>query len=165
LAFGASLMVVSSGFEAITKIDWSALSGMGPALLTIAAAGALGLIGSFGLIGMAFSLGALAAVMVVLAPAMSLAAASTKSMAEGVVQLKEAIKGLDTDKLESMANAAERLSVGSAIGSLANAIGGAFGGGKEEKETKIKLEPITINLKMNGRDLQTIIISDTKLSS
>jgi len=158
MAFGASMMVISSGLESMTKIDWNALSGMGPALLTIAAAGALGLIGSFGLLGMTFALMGLAGVMVVLAPAMSLAAASTKSMAEGITQLKEAIKGLDTSKLESLASASERISSGSAIGGIANAISGAFGGGKEEGATTVKIEPITINLKMNGRMIQTEII-------
>lgn len=167
LVFGASMLVVSSGFEAITKIDWSALSGMGPALLTIAAAGALGLVGTFGLIGMAFALGALAAVMVVLAPSMQMAAMSTNSMAEGIGKLKDAIKGLDVEKLNSMADAAERLSTASAIGSLANAVSGAFGGGgnKESKEQTVKIAPITINLKLGGRDLQQILIDDTKLIS
>jgi hypothetical protein len=166
MVFGASMFVVSAGFEAITKIDWSALSGMGPALLTIAAAGALGMVGTFGLLGMSFALGALAAVMVVLAPAMQMAAQSTNSMAEGIGKLKEAVKGLDVDKLNSMANAAERLSTASAVGGLASAVSGMFGGGaKESKEQTVKIAPITINLKMNGRDLQQIIVEDNKLSS
>jgi len=129
--------------------------------MSIAAAGALGLIGSFGLIGMAFSLGALAAVMVVLAPAMSLAATSTEQMAMGIVHLKEAIKGLDTSKLDDLADASERMSVSSAIGGLANTLATLTGSGKAEKS--IKLEPITINLKLNGRDMQTIIVDDTSI--
>jgi hypothetical protein len=166
LVFGASMLVVSKGFESITKIDWSALSAMGPALLTIAAAGALGLVGTFGLIGMSFALGALATVMVVLAPAMQMAAQSTNSMAEGIGKLKEAVKGLDVEKLNSMADAAERLSTASAIGGLANAVSGMFGGGdKGSKEQKIKIEPITINLKMNGRMIQTEIIDANALTT
>jgi len=157
MIFGASMMVISSGLESMSKIDWSGLSAMGPALLTIAAAGALGLIGSFGLIGMTFALMGLAGVMVVLAPAMSLAAASTKSMAEGIVQLKEAIKGLDTSKLESLASASERISTGSAIGGIANAISGALGGGeKGGQTTKVTVDPITINLEFDGKTLRTI---------
>ena len=155
-ALGAGLLMSSAGFSAMAGVDWNSLMNIGPTLLMIAAAGALGLVGSFGIIGMAFSLGALAAVMVVLAPAMSLAAASTKSMAEGITQLKEAIKGLDTSKLESLASASERISTGSAMSGIANAISGALGGGKEEKATKVTVDPITINLQLDGKTLRTI---------
>lgn len=166
MAFGGSLLVASYGFEAVGKIDWSSLSGMGAAILTIASAGALGLVGSFGLIGMSFALGSLAAVMVVLAPAMQMAALSTNSMAEGIGKLKEAVKGLDVEKLNSLAGAAEKLSTGSAISGLANTLAGVLGGGgdKGSQNQKVKIEPITINIKMNGRDLQQIIIEDNKLS-
>jgi hypothetical protein len=165
MVFGASMMVISSGFESITKINWGALSAMGPALLTIAAAGALGVVGTIGLLGMSFALSGLSDVMVVLAPAMQMAAQSTNSMAEGIGKLKEAVKGLDVDKLNSMAGAAERLSTASSIGGLANAVSGMFGGEeKGSKEQKIKIEPITINLKMNGRMIQTEIIEANSLS-
>jgi hypothetical protein len=160
-ALGGGLLVASAGFNAMSGVDWASLSNLGPTVMSIAAAGALGLIGSFGLIGMAFSLGALAAVMVVLAPAMSLAATSTEQMAMGIVHLKEAIKGLDTSKLDDLADASERMSVSSAIGGLANTLATLTGSGKAEKS--IKLEPITINLKLNGRDMQTIIVDDTSI--
>ena len=160
-ALGGGLLVASAGFRAMAGVDWASLMNIGPTVMAIAAAGALGLIGSFGLIGMAVSLGALAAIMVVLAPAMSLAATSTEQMAQGVTHLKEAIKGLDTSKLNDLAEASERMSVSSAIGGLANTLATLTGTGKAEKS--IKLEPITINLKLNGRDLQTIIVDDTSI--
>src|SRR6185369_5481855 len=114
------------------EINWDSFSSMGSALLSILP-GLLGLagIGLFAipsLLLMSFALGSLAAVMSVLAPAMSVASIATHSMASGITELKEAIKGLDTSKLESMADAAERLSVGTAIGGLANAISGFAGG-------------------------------------
>jgi hypothetical protein len=160
-ALGGGLLVASAGFTAMSGVDWASLANLGPTVMAIAAAGALGLIGSFGLIGMAVSLGALAAIMVVLAPAMSLAATSTEQMAQGVMHLKEAIKGLDTSKLNELAEASEKMSVSSAIGGLANTLATLTGTGKAEKS--IKLEPITINLKLNGRDLQTIIVDDTSI--
>jgi hypothetical protein len=167
--FGASLLVAALGFNAMSKIDWASFSGMGSALLAILP-GLIGLagVGLFaipGLVMMSFALGGLAAVMAILAPSMTMAAAATHSMASGVGELKEAVKGLDTSKLESLASSAERLSVSSALGGIANAIGSAIGGGSAEKETKIKLEPITINLKFNGRDMQQVIINDTQLST
>lgn len=160
MVFGASLLVASAGFNAISKIDWSSLSGMGPALLTIAAAGALGLVGSFGILGMAFSLGALASVMVVLAPALQLASISMSSMAEGIQKLNESVKSIDTAKLESLASSSERLSTASAISGLSNVVSGMFGGGKEEKAQKIEIAPIVINLKLNGRQIDEIRIND-----
>lgn len=169
MVFGASLIVAAEGFKAMSTINWDGFYSMGGALMSIVPGllmlGGVGLLAIPGMFLMSLALGGLAAVMVVLAPAMQMAAISTKSMAEGIGQLKEAVKGLDTSKLESMADAAERLSVSTAIGGLASAIGGALGGGKGEKETTVKLEPITINLKLNGRDVQQVIIDDTKLST
>ena len=168
--FGASLLVAAAGFSAMANINWAGFSGMGSALISILP-GILGLagIGIFAipsLLLMSWALGGLAAVMVVLAPAMQMAALSTNSMAEGIGKLKEAVKGIDVDKLNSMASAAERISTASAIGGLVNAVTGIFGGGgKEEKQQSVKIEPITINLKLNGRELQTIQIEDTKLIS
>ncbi|HWY35098.1 MAG TPA: hypothetical protein VNX68_10665, partial [Nitrosopumilaceae archaeon] len=171
MIFGASLSVAAAGFNAMSTVNWAGFSGMGSALLSILP-GILGLagVGLFaipGLLLMSFALGGLAAIMVVLAPAMEMAALSTNSMAEGIGKLKEAVKGIDVDKLNSMASAAERISTASAISGLASAVSGIFGGsaGSQEKEQKIKIEPITINLKLNGRDLQTLQIEDTKLLS
>jgi len=168
MVFGASLLVAASGFKAMTEINWDSFSSMGSALLSILP-GLLGLagIGLFAipsLLLMSFALGSLAAVMSILAPAMSVASMATHSMASGITELKEAIKGLDTSKLESMADAAERLSVGTAIGGLANAISG-FAGGKSEKETTVRIAPIEIELKLDGRTLQKLIIDDTKIIS
>lgn len=164
-ALGGGLLLASSGFLAMSTVNWGSLLNMGPALLTIAAAGALGLVGSFGILGMAFSLGTLASVMVVLAPALQMASNSMNTMAEGIEKLNSAVKSIDTAKLESLASSSERLSTASAIGSLVGAVSGIFGGVKEEKEQKISIQPIQIDLKINGRFLQQLIIDDSKLSA
>ena len=168
MLFGASLLVAASGFNAMSTVDWNGFSGMGSALVSILP-GLLGLagIGLFaipGLLMMSFALGSLAAVMVILAPAMQISAIATNSMAEGIGKLKEAVKGLDVEKLNNMASAAERLSTASAISGLANAV---FGGSSEKGQTEqtVKIAPITINLRLNGREIQNLVIEDTKLVS
>lgn len=171
MVFGASLLVAAAGFNAMATVNWSGFSGMGDALMSILP-GLLGLagVGLFaipGLIMMSFALGGLAAVMVVLAPAMQMAAISTNSMADGITKLKEAVKGLDVDKLNSMANAAERLSTASAISGLANAVTGLFGGGggKEEKQQRVTIEPITINLDMDGATIRKFTVKQQDAQS
>lgn len=160
-ALGTGLLVASAGFNAMSTVDWKSLTNMGGAIMSIAAAGAIGLVGSIGLLGMAATLSVLAGVMVILAPAMSLAATSTEQMARGIIQLKEAIKGLDTDKLNDLADASERMSVSSAIGGLANTLANITGAGKAEQ--KIKIAPIEINLRLNGRTIQELVIDDTSI--
>jgi hypothetical protein len=167
LVFGFALQQIAGSFAEMTKIDWKTFSLMGPALLSavpgLLALGGIGLFALPGLFMMTGVLAGLAMVMVVLAPALSMAAQSMVKMADGIEKLKEAVKGLDTAKLESLSDAAEKLATASAIGALAgaiNAISGGGGGGAG-KPTSVKLEPITINLRLNGRMIQQEIVEST----
>lgn len=167
--FGAAIQEIAGGFELLGGINWAGFMLMGVALMSVVpgllALGGVGIFALPGLFMMTGVLAGLAAVMVVLAPALSMASVSMMQMAEGIEKLKAAVKGLDVDKLESLAGASERMATASAIGGLANAInafvGGGSGGGGAAKEQTMRLEPITINLKLNGRQMQQEIVTST----
>lgn len=167
MLFGAAMNVAAGGFAKMAAIDWNSFGNMGTALMSIVpgllALGGVGLFALPGLFMMTGVLAGLGAVMVVLAPALSMASQSMVKMAEGIDKLKEAVKGLDTAKLEDLSETAEKLASASAINALAGAInsisGGGGGGGKPQT---IKIEPININLKLNGRQLQDIIVTDVQ---
>lgn len=161
LIVGKSFESAAPGFVAMSGVDWGKIGGMGSVLLSLMGAGILGIMGSIGIIGMTMSLGALAGVITILAPALSIASESINSMAIGVERLKSAIKGLDVSTLESLADVSNKMSNTSAISGLANAINGMTGGVGAGKQT-IELKPITVNLKLNGRQLQTIIVEDVQ---
>ena len=166
--FGAAIQEIAGGFQLLSGINWAGFMTMGvalmsvvPGLLMLGGAGIFALPGLFMMTGV---LAGLAAVMVVLAPALSMASVSMIQMADGIERLKNSIKGLDVDKLESLAGASERMATASAIGGLANAINSFVGGGSSggaAKEQTMRLEPITINLKLNGREIQREIVNST----
>jgi len=162
LIVGKSFETAAPGFIAMSSVDWGKIMGAGPALLSLMGAGALGIVGSIGLILLTTTLAGLSLVMTSLAPQLSVAAVSMGLMAEGINKLKAAVSGLDTSKLESLAGISDRLSTASAISGLANMLNSVTGGGGGAgKEQTMKLEPITINLKMNGRMLQQEIVEST----
>jgi hypothetical protein len=166
--FGAAIQEIAGGFTLLGGINWAGFMLMGTALMSVVpgllALGGVGLFALPGLFMMTGVLAGLAAVMVVLAPALSMASTSMIQMADGIDKLKNAVKGLDVDKLESLAGASERMATASAIGGLANAINSFVGGGSNSgggKEQTMRLEPITINLKLNGRQMQQEIVTST----
>jgi hypothetical protein len=166
MIFGFALQTIAGSFAEMNKIDWKTFSLMGPALLSavpgLLALGGIGLFALPGLFLMTGVLAGLAMVMVVLAPALSMASQSMIKMAEGIDKLKEAVKGLDTSKLRELSDTAEKLATASAIGALAGAVNAITGGGGgATKSQTMKLEPITINLKMNGRLIQQEIVDST----
>ena len=165
LGVGAGLVLASQGFSAMANVDWSSLTNMSGALMSISLAGSKGIVGMIGIVGMSMSLGALADVMSVLAITLPIAATAMSQMASSVTELKEAVKGLDVAKLSQLSDASERLSTGSFLSNISGALSNLTGGGKQDNEVKVKLEPITINLQLSGRQIQQIIIDDTKLIS
>lgn len=170
--FGASMLVAAIGFNAMAEVKWDSFGNMGMALLSVVP----GML-AFGLASLVFlnpltliSLGlmtmtlmGLAGVMTVLAPALSIASQSMVTMAAGIEQLAISVDKLDIDKLESLSEASAKMSTASAISGLVTAITG--GGGEGGGETKVKLEPITIDLKLNGRQIQEMIIKDLKYTT
>lgn len=183
LALGAAFLMIGSGIgiaaygladliksfgtlgKSLSDIGSSGLGtlyGLAGGIIALSAAGVSSV---FGIAPLMVTLGALAAVMIVLAPALAVASQSMISMANGVTQLKTAIKGLDTSSLEKLADVSDKLSTASAIQGLIGSISGLAGGnttpGKQEtKEITIKFDPIPLQL--NGRTIQELIMNDTK---
>ena len=177
LIFAGAMMVAGMAFENIAKIDWNGFSSMGPALLSaipgMLAFGIASLmfINPFTLLGLTVMtgvLGGLALIMIPLGDAMVKASEGMGSLAGNMEKLQAATDKLSLEKLQqlrelsdSLAGASAAGAVTGAIAALANAISGGGGkGGAGGGETK----KIEINLKMNGRDLQTVIINDNELT-
>ena len=90
----------------------------------------------------------------------------------GLEKLQAVAKTLNFEKLESLKDLSMSLAVGSSgsggmgdeLAKIAEAIvkmsGGSGGGGKSGGTQKIQ-----VDLKLNGRDLQSIIIDDTEIVS
>ena len=185
IAVGASLLIASIGllaageaFEKLSGINWDGFSGMGTALLSIipgllafslASMMFLNPLTILGIIAMTGTLGALAMVMVPLASSLDLGANGLDRFANGLEKLQKAANNLDFEKLESLRDLSTSLAVGSVGGGvmgdtvdkIAEAIlklsstGGGGGKGGTQK--------IQIDLKLNGRDLQQIIVDDTSI--
>lgn len=163
----------------VSQVDWSSFQTMGDALMGVIPA----LIG-FGFAGLMFinpilmlgmlmmigTLAGLAAVMVPLAETLPAAADGLDRMADGLERLMSAANSLDLEKLEMLRNLSWSMAIGAIGGGLMgdsiNKIAEALakltkmgeGGGKGGGTTKIQ-----VDLKLNGRDLQSIIIDDTEI--
>lgn len=171
-----ALIIFAKGMEALAKIDWAALSGVGPALMSM-----VGPLMLFALAGMAFAnpitmlgmllmVGVLASVALVLIPlamALEMGAKGLDSMASGVMKLSDSLQKLDFEKLDKlkefsseMADAASGSAIVEAMDKLASAmgaVGGKGGGGTSGGGTKT----LVVQLKMpNGRILEEHIIKD-----
>lgn len=181
LLFGAvGLMAIAAAAMVASQVDWSAFALMGDALLGIVP----GLLG-FGFAGLMFlnpilllgmllmigNLGMLAMVMVPLAESLTTGADGLDRFADGLTKLQAAANSLDLEKLEmlkdlswSMAMAGmmgggmgdQIQKIAEALAALTKTSAGGGGGGTKK---------IEINLKMNGRDIQNIIVDDTSIVS
>jgi len=173
------LMGIAVAATMVSAVDWTAFSKMGDALLGIVP----GLIG-FGFAGLMFlnpilllgmlmmigTLSGLAAVMAPLGETLPAAADGLDRMAEGLERLMSATSSLDLEKLEMLRNLSWSMAIGAIGGGLMgdsiNKIAEALaklskvgeGGGKSGGTQKIQ-----IDLKLNGRDLQSIIVDDTTI--
>ncbi len=174
------LLAIANIAQAVTAIDWSAFSAMGNALLSVVP----GLLG-FSLAGLMFAnpmtmigmlmmmgtLSGLTLIMVPLASALEIAANSIDRFAEGLEKLQAVAANLDFERLEALKDLSMSMAVGSSGGGLGDSINkiaealanlSNTGKGGEGKGGAQKFE---INLKINGRELQKIIIKDTDIIS
>jgi len=173
------LMALGVAAQALSGIDWTTFSGIGPALSSLS----LGLI-AFSLAGLVFAnpitllgmllmignLGMLAAIMAPLSLSLNSGADGLERFSDGLTKLQAAANSLDFERLEAL----KELSVGMASGSgggiggeiqkiaealaaLTNNSGGNGKGGGNKK--------IEIDLKLNGRRVQEILIDDTSIVS
>lgn len=181
VAVGAALMVAAGGlllaaeaFKGLADIDWGGFSQMGDALLSVIpgllgfSVAAMAFLNPFAILGLLTMIGllsGLAAVMEPLAEFMVTAADGMDRFSEGLERLNAAVAALDMDRIQDLADISEGLANAAAMGNLAAAMqelstnmGSANGGGGAGGERKI-----TINLKLNGRDIQNYIVEDNEL--
>lgn len=133
----------------------SGLNSLGPALIGFALAG-LAFFNPFVLFGVALMLEALhelKGTMVSLGPNLAMGADGIERMAKGVVQLESAVKGMNVSKLEKLAEIM--------------AEGGAEMGKFVAEVNKAESSKVThvVQLQIDGKDLQEIILKDTKHST
>lgn len=157
---GKSMLTAASGFLAMSNVDWSNIDKIGGSisnlLPSLVGFGLKGLVAAPGIYLMNSTISSLANTMERLANPLDLANESLGSMSENIVKLKSAIQGLDTSKLNNLADFSDKFVSASSSVIVANAPEAG-----ESKAQKITLEPIHINLKLNGKDVQEIIIKDT----
>ena len=133
----------------------SGLNTLGPALIGFALAG-LAFFNPFVLFGVALMLEALhelKGTMVSLGPNLAMGADGIERMAAGVLQLESAVKGMNVSKLEKLAEIM--------------AEGGAEMGKFVAEVNKAESSKVThvVQLQIDGKDLQEIILKDTKHST
>jgi len=175
------LLAIGLAVQTLSGVDWDAFSQIGSALLSIVP----GLLG-FSLAGLMFvnpitllgmllmigNLGMLAAVMIPLSESLLNGADGLDRFTDGLVKLQAAANSLDLEKLESLKSLSFSMALaglgggilGDQIDKIAEALtkltnagsGGGKGGGAQK---------IQIDLKLNGRDLQSIIVDDTEIVS
>ncbi len=169
LAVGTAVsMIISTIADSILKLSqidagslFALAAGLGVLSIAMVAFGAAAMIGgvmSFFGGGMFSQLSELA----LIAPAIQLLANSLNSAGDGLAKLSAAADTLSLEKLEklkelsdSMANAGAG---GAAMAAMANSTGGGGGKGGDGDTRKIE-----ISFKMNGRDIQHTVNSDTSL--
>lgn len=111
-----------------------------------------------GIMMMTWALGDLVGVMTPLAQALSLGAESLNGFADGIQKLSSATGALSDEKLEKLQKISEAMAEASASGNIGAVIAAMEGGGGGAAEHKI-----TVDVKMNGRDLAHTITQDTKI--
>jgi hypothetical protein len=175
LVAAGGLLLAATAFQKLGEIDWSKFMDMGTALSAVVpgmlafSLASLMFANPFTILSMLLMIGilsGLALVMVPLAAAMSTAGESMNKFADGIERLAAATDKLSTDKLEELKAIGEAFSNigagGGALGAIAGMLekmsgeGGGGGGTSSPKQ-------IEINLKLNGRDVQKIIVDDTKI--
>lgn len=169
--------------ERVNEVDWNKFAQMGDALLAVVpgllafSAGALigGLMSGIGSLlgggGPLDTLQQLADIAIVAADPLMVMAQAIDGLADGIEKLQTAASNLDVEKLEMLRSLSWSMAIGAmgggmmgdAINKIAEALmkltkatgGGGAGGGGNKK--------IEINLKLNGRDMQSIIVDDTEI--
>lgn len=163
---GQSLEKSSNGFVEASNINWENLSTMsivleklGTSISNFSSNG----IGSFiGIKLMNSTLSSLAQNLVNVSSPIFIAAQSIDYMAESIIKLNTAAKNIDTTSLGEIENLSNKIFAASnpsvSVVSNENAKNS-----NKSTEIQIKLkEPIEINLNLNGRLLQKVLLDDTK---
>ena len=166
------LMLMGNAFTQLQNINGSALLGvamgmmaLGPAMLSMSF-GMMSFINPLALIGMmmmVYALGSLSNVMTPLSKSLALGSTSLNGFAIGIERLSAAAEMLSEDKLLKLQKLSEAMASASASGKNANAmaISAEKAGGKNSSSER--MQKFEINLKINGRELQKIILDDTKI--
>jgi len=173
LVFGSvGLMAISLAAQVAANVDWAVIAGMGDALaqaaggLFLFSLSAMMFANPFVLVGMMImvvAIAALAAVMVPLALSLQLGASSLTNFAIGLERLSAAADTLSDEKLTKLQKISETMAKASAAGNVAGAMAstaeGAGGGGGAGGVRKIE-----VDVKLNGRELQSFIVKDTAIA-
>jgi hypothetical protein len=166
------IMAISLAAQAASVVDWSVMAKMGGSL-ALAALGILAFaiagvmlfnpIMMAGMMLMVYVIATLAAVMVPLSLSLQLGADSMTKFAIGLERLSSAADTLSDEKLaklqkisDAMAKASAAGNVAGAMASTAEGAGGGAGGGGVRK--------IEVDVKLNGRELQSYIVKDTAIA-
>jgi hypothetical protein len=173
LLFGSlGLMAISQAALVASQVDWAIISGMGDALsqaagglfwFSLSAMAFANPLSVMGMMIMVVAISALAAVMVPLATSLQLGASSLTNFAIGLERLSAAADTLSDEKLaklqkisEAMAKASASGNVAGAMANTAEAAGGGGGNGGVRK--------IEVDVKLNGREIQSFIVKDTAIA-
>jgi hypothetical protein len=173
LLFGSlGLMAISAAALVASQVDWAIISGMGDALsnaasglfwFSLSAMAFANPLSVMGMMIMVVAISALAAVMVPLATSLQLGASSLTNFAIGLERLSAAADTLSDEKLaklqkisEAMAKASASGNVAGAMANTAEAAGGGGGNGGVRK--------IEVDVKLNGREIQSFIVKDTAIA-
>lgn len=151
---GGNLFVLAGGIAALS----AAMVAFGASSLI---SGAMNFLGGGGPFDTLFELATIA-------PQFDSLSKSINNMSDGIDRLGEAADRLSLEKLEELKDLTSDLSTGGisfaaiagSLSELAGKLGGSgkgSGGGGSENRT------ITVNLKLNGRDIQSVIIDDTEV--
>ncbi|HNB39786.1 MAG TPA: hypothetical protein PLV97_10950, partial [Chitinophagales bacterium] len=160
VVLGKSMLSAASGFLEMSKIDWSSMDKIGNVLNnllpSLSGFGLKGFAAAPGIYLMNSTIGSLATTMERLANPLDLATKSLGNMSDNIVRLKSAIQGLDTSKLNNLAAISDKF-----VGSTVQTAVVSKSEPSPQVAQKIKIDPIHINLKLNGKDVQEIIVKDT----
>lgn len=151
---GANLFLLAGGIAALS----GAMIALGASSLI---SGAMNFFGGGGPFDSLFKLAAIA-------PQIDSLSKSINNMSDGLDRLGEAADRLSLEKLEELRDLANDFSgeglalgaIASTLSQIATNLGGGSGGASGGAPTN---KTITVNLKINGRDLQSVIIDDTEV--
>lgn len=168
---GAGLLVAAEAFQQLSSVDWAGFSEMGSALASVVpgllmfSLASMMFMNPLTLLGIMFMVGALGSLVSVMAPlaeSLTLGADSLDRFASGLEKLSAAADALSLEKLEKLKELSDSMasagSGGAAMAAMANSTGGGGGKGGDGDTRKIE-----ISFKMNGRDIQHTVNSDTSL--
>lgn len=155
------LSLSADGFDTFSNVNWTGLEKAGAALNNLLPNfiefGFKSIVAAPGIWLMNSTISSLAETMERLANPMDVASKSIGSMADNIQRLKTSIQGLDTTALNNLAVSSEKFVNYQVPAQVVVAPVTT----ESNKPQKVSFDPIVINLKLNGRELQEIIVKDT----